>query len=36
MIFKILLKPIFTVELINDQHIHHQRFSPQSRHANTI
>jgi len=23
MIFKTLLKPIFTVELINDQHIHH-------------
>jgi len=26
MIFKNLLKSIFTVELINDQHIHHHRF----------
>jgi len=35
MIFKTLLKPIFTVELINDQHIHHHRFLLQSRHTNT-
>jgi len=26
MIFKTLLKSIFTVEPINDQHIHHHRF----------
>jgi len=26
MIFKTLLKPIFTMELINDQDIHHHRF----------
>jgi len=27
MIFKTLLKPIFSMELINDQHIHHHRFN---------